>query len=357
MIFMIITRRLKWNLDALLIALVITTTASDVLKGKLTLQASGSFTAKHDHETGITNPCAPCARNMCSPSCNRQLGVCYSGVCNESRFDEVSQQWLSPRPELQPETYEQWDKKHLEDMSNLENAVAHKTIVLLGDSITENWARSYDFERKSPVTGKGLLTEGVVPFAIGGDRIQDLAYRLFELGGAAALQKLSPTTVIVTIGANDFLFGEDVAIAEKEMEMFVQQLQSALPAETHLALQRPLPQGRYGNDLWDDSNPAYRYFNHLNAVLQRQAHGKSKYVDCTSVFLQEGHRIDIDAFAPDKVHFSRIGYQRWGSCMEQRLAVSLLKATALSGICSGRTIHVSFALIAIWVASYIVDFL
>merc|ERR1719262_405669 len=94
----------------------------------------------------------------------------------EIRFDEDSQKWLEPRPEIKGNGYEIWRRLHSKDISNLQNA----TVVLLGDSITEGWSRPFfspfrysdPAYEHGPVPSGGQLVEGVATFAIGGDRIQ-----------------------------------------------------------------------------------------------------------------------------------------------------------------------------------------
>eukprot|EP00746_Dinoflagellata_sp_MGD_P091263 gnl/MRDRNA2_/MRDRNA2_36161_c0_seq1.p1 gnl/MRDRNA2_/MRDRNA2_36161_c0~~gnl/MRDRNA2_/MRDRNA2_36161_c0_seq1.p1 ORF type:complete len:253 (+),score=31.45 gnl/MRDRNA2_/MRDRNA2_36161_c0_seq1:126-884(+) len=166
--------------------------------------------------------------------------LCKKYSC-DIQYDESSQKWLEPRLEIRAKGYDIWQRLHSTDIRNLKSASGNRSVVLLGDSISEGWARPY-FNLKAlrldpeyehgPIPSDGQLAEGTVPFAIGGDRIQDLGYRLFELGGMDALRALAPKTIILTIGTNDFGQEEDVMVAVKERQILAKQLQSALPSDT-----------------------------------------------------------------------------------------------------------------------------
>merc|ERR1719238_279433 len=101
-------------------------------------------------------------------------------------------------------------------MNALNNAAAsgrcNGGTVLLGDSITERWTRPSFSSRnasKATCTNCGsapTLQPNVITFAIGGDRIQDLGWRLFQGGGMEALQKCKPAYIVLMIGTNDYGF-------------------------------------------------------------------------------------------------------------------------------------------------------
>jgi lysophospholipase L1-like esterase len=218
----------------------------------------------------------------------------------------------------------------------------NRTVVLLGDSITEGWARPFfspfrysdpEYEH-GPIPSGGQLAEDIVPFAIGGDRIQDLGYRLFQLGGMDALRTLAPKSIILTIGTNDFGQEEDVNVAVKEMEILVKQLQSALPSDTRIVLQAPLPRGRMPcrqqgcnntKSVWDVSNPAYIFHKQLSDTLARSAHENSSFLDCSDVFLHQGKRLNAETFSSDVLHLSKMGYRAWASCIERHTGIRVLK--------------------------------
>jgi len=304
------------------------------------------------------------------PLCERYHG------CDKIMFDEATQKWKEPRPELQTDgrhaevqngarrEYLAWQNRHDRDLSMLKKAaenstVAENTVVLLGDSISEAWERPF-FSRGKAITRENRhypsgpnpngdsLASGIVPFAIGGDRIQDLAYRLFEGGGMDALKKFAPKTVFLMVGTNDFGMEENVEVAKKELEILVKQLQAVLPSDTHLVLQPPLPRGRQpcrtGNKAdrgtgrgcdenkeyvkhWDAArNPAYTYFNQLTAVLKSAADGvqTTSFLDCSDAFLKNGADLDLEvSFEKDMVHLTNAGYSKLASCIEQGTGIRM----------------------------------
>jgi len=249
-----------------------------------------------------------------------------------------------------------WRKYHKNDITALQmaaNKSVANSVVLLGDSIVEGLGRQPFSPRRivnladkpvpygsGPAPSGAHLASGAVPFGIGGDRIQDLAYRLFQGGGMDAVKTLAPKTVVLLIGTNDFGQEESVEVAKKEMEIFVKQLQAALPSDTKLVLQAPLPRGRQpcretggcahqrGLSLhsWDASNPAHVYLNQLADVLKSAASGSqtTSFLDCTNAFIEKGTQLSETQFDEDLLHPSKDGYRAWASCIEQGTGAQVL---------------------------------
>lgn len=284
------------------------------------------------------------------PRSSRTRCEIYS--CDQPWYDEVTQKWKEPRQELRGKGgISDWKKAHKIDVANLAKA-ANETnlVVILGDSITEALGRPTFSPRKASAHGgyaprggggyetlpteTGLrLTSGVMPFAIGGDGIHDLAYRLFELGGMDALKTAKPKTVMVAIGTNDFGNKEKVQVAKTEMEIFVKQLKAELPSDTHLVLMPPLPRGNQPGsyklhvEWWDSKNPAYVFNQEIISVLKSTESASTTFLDCSSAFMRQGiksrTKLDYDLFEGDHLHLSPKGYSKWASCIEQGTGVRI----------------------------------
>lgn len=285
-------------------------------------------------QQGLAN--ASAAEPGCPGKCRcATWGLGLQG-CRSSRFDASSQTWLDPRPELSDGPRAVWQQRHETDVANLRSAAAAGTcdVVLLGDSITERWNRPSFSERRYlkewDCVGCGAappLRRGVLTFAIGGDRIQDLAWRLFSGGGIEELKACAPKQVSLMIGTNDYGSNEEVGVAELELRLLAAQLSAALPPSTRLLLQPPFARGDDPDHAWGPVDWDPLRHNQLRDVLQYQAVGNtSAYVlDCTDMITLPGSGDgSTGAFEQDLLHLSKQGYLLWDSCMSSRCGVKIL---------------------------------
>jgi lysophospholipase L1-like esterase len=239
---------------------------------------------------------------------------CVDWGVTSPRFDAKTERWMAPRPELDDK--KSWLESHRADLEALSEAAASGTcpdMLLLGDSITENWNRfvnrssRFGFERRP----------GVMTFAIGGDRIQDLGWRLFEGGGIEALQKCSPAHIVLMIGTNEVVCGEDVSVAQKELRLLVQQLQKAKPRDSHLVLHAMFPRDEKSFKNWNCHS--WDPIRHTELISQMKSELKKLANTTRSTFLDCEAMVNLhvpNAFHTDHVHPSPEGYKRWNSCLK-----------------------------------------
>jgi lysophospholipase L1-like esterase len=243
--------------------------------------------------------------------------------CTSMRFDETTGRWMTPRPELGTKALEVWHQRHEADLRALSDAAAAgkcPDTLLLGDSITERWNRP-SFKAKRPnfadCSNCGSapdLRPGVLTFAIGGDRIQDLGWRLFEGGGIEALQKCSPAHIVLMIGTNDYGFGEDVESAQSELRILVQQILRTKPAGSHLVLNAIFPRGDNSLQSWGCPDWDPMLHTQLNSELQKLADSsRSTYLDCSQLV-----NLNVEqAYEADQLHLASKGYTEWNHCFKQ----------------------------------------
>lgn len=172
-----------------------------------------------------------------------------------------------------------------------------------------------------------MFGNSVSTFAIGGDRTEDLAWRLFKGGGATALSGCKPTTVVLLIGTNDYGSGQLAASAGEELLLLIKELRRALPSNSTLVLHALLPRatrslGEGGAALpWGPSAGAYEYIQHLNGIMrsfaEQESSGYLTFVDCADVLLRDGQI--VESIFHDFLHLSAEGYEAWSLCLRQHL--------------------------------------
>lgn len=206
---------------------------------------------------------------------------------------------ITPAPRLQ--AYEwmplaRWFTMHAEDVAIAESGEAR--IVFLGDSITEGWAGQ-------AIWRDSLAPRGAVNFGIGGDKTQNVLWRL-ENGNAGSL---APEVVVILIGTNNFGLGQtsapEVALGVRTV---VLKARETFP-QAKVLLFGIFPRGAEPN------TPIRRQIEAVNTDL-------SSLHDGVSVFFEDiGARfLDPDGslsptIMPDFLHLSGQGYQIWAEAI------------------------------------------
>lgn len=154
----------------------------------------------------------------------------------------------------------------------------------------------------------------MLTFAIGGDRIQDLGWRLFEGGGIEAIQKCSPANIVLMIGTNDYGVSEDVSVAEKELYLLLQQLQRAKPADSRLVLNAIFPRGDNSERTWGCPDWDPEHHSQLNSALKKfSVVAESTYVDCIDTM----NLATKEMYEKDVLHLAKPGYVEWDQCLQR----------------------------------------
>jgi lysophospholipase L1-like esterase len=176
-------------------------------------------------------------------------------------------------------------------------------VVFLGDSITQGWGNEGKAE-----WDKRFAPLGAVNFGIGGDRTQQLLWRI-EHG---TLDGLSPQLVVLKIGVNNLW--RDVAQYKPAgvaagVKKVVEAIRSKCPGAKVLVLGILPTQNPATNSL----RTVIREINSLSAKLDD---GKTvRFLDIGPAFLQPDGSID-KAVMPDLLHLSPEGYRRFADAIE-----------------------------------------
>jgi len=179
-------------------------------------------------------------------------------------------------------------------------------LLFLGDSLTYGWAVD---GRES--WQKTFAPRGAVAFAIGGDRTEDLLWRI----GHGELDGIAPRHVVLAIGTNDLGTGFGVDATVRGIAANVQAIQRKLPAATILLL-AVLPRGS-----GPASAPSRRAVAQVNARIAKLDDGhRLRFADNTSVFTDRHGYVRPEYFHPDLLHLSAAGYRAWAVSLDKRLA-------------------------------------
>ena len=168
---------------------------------------------------------------------------CTVWSCDQPLVEEVHSAWPAPRPELRGAALQRWQALHLSHCKQARSTSTPNshTVVFLGDSITEGWLRtgfsagvaSVPQPRCKKIWQEAFGRWRPLNFGIGGDRVQDLGWRLQHGLLPASLQ---PSAFVVHIGTNDIGNGERTDVTLVELRTLLSQLHTARPAAAVLVV-------------------------------------------------------------------------------------------------------------------------
>jgi lysophospholipase L1-like esterase len=228
-----------------------------------------------------------------------------SDIQEKAAGDWGQQDPLHPLPGFFPEDPEAWMWRH-----NRFSAAARDggvRVLFIGDSITEGWGGE-----GADAWAKHFAPLGAANFGIGGDRTQQILWRL-ENG---TLDGIEPEIVVLLIGVNN-LWSMSHSASEVAEGVFdvVAEIQYRLP-NVKILLQGILPTGEAAD------HPLRAIIRDINAALEAKDSGdKVRYVDFGSLFLEPDGTISA-ATMPDFCHLSGAAYAKWGEALAAELALT-----------------------------------
>lgn len=185
-------------------------------------------------------------------------------------------------------------------------------VLFLGDSITQGWSGS----------GKKVWAANYEPmkaanFGIGGDKTQDILWRLTE---GKELEGIHPKVCVLMIGTNNAGANSAEQIAEG-VKADVAELRKQRP-EMKILLLGVFP--RAGGIKKEDTVAPKEKLNPkiaaINNIICKLDDGKMvKYLDIGPKFLNAEGGLE-KAVMPDLLHLSEKGYQIWADAIKESLA-------------------------------------
>jgi len=190
-----------------------------------------------------------------------------------------------------------WNATHAANVA--EAAKGEAELVFQGDSIT-------DMSRGSESWKKTFASYRYATFGIGGDRIQNVLWRL-EHGEIGALK---PKLVVLLIGTNNIgTTSDDVGDITRGVKAVVDKLRAGHPSAKILVL------GIFPREEKADA-PVRTTIAKINVMLARQLDdGKTVFVrDIGKVFLEADGTLST-AVSADHLHLTEEGYRRWAEAI------------------------------------------
>lgn len=186
------------------------------------------------------------------------------------------------------------------DLFKQEKSINNKSIVMLGDSQTENggnWANR--------LKNKHVINRGII-----GDNTEGVLNRLAEI----TIGK--PKKILLTIGINDLSQGLNTASLIENVELILTRIQQDSP-NTKILLQSVLPinDKKCKYRLLKDKTPVIQNYN---LKLKELAIQKGiVFIDSYNLFLEDGSNNQLNpTITSDGLHINEYGYKIWSNYLE-----------------------------------------
>ena len=174
-------------------------------------------------------------------------------------------------------------------------------ILLVGDSITQQWGSPLDTGVFNEAWKKHFADYRTINIGIGGDKTQNVLWRL-DHGGVDGLK---PKVVVLMIGNNNMFFTPETGTvpAAKGVQMCVANLRSRFPAAA-IIVAKILPCHAPGIAFYED----IRKTNAALDTLPLERDPAVRMLDLTSDFTSPDGNLKKELFTQDRIHLSPAGY-------------------------------------------------
>eukprot|EP00298_Acanthocystis_sp_HF-20_P011292 c19318_g1_i1.p1 GENE.c19318_g1_i1~~c19318_g1_i1.p1 ORF type:complete len:328 (-),score=94.05 c19318_g1_i1:37-1020(-) len=277
--------------------------------------------------------------------------LCNFWSCKTSLHKKYGS-WPNPRPELDKTQYKEWISIHRRQINSVKD-ILNDAIIFAGDDITEMWQRYPFGSEKSgtPISQNENIWKAhfhsntiSLNFGTGGDRVQDLAWRLEN--GVLEDPEFDPVAFSILIGAHDLQAGESPEVVVEEIRVLLEMILQKKP-ETAILLIGILPFGDnnlHSEELFQEkqiigwsseTNSYYKSITFVNEKLLEMATQLGdlvSFVDCSSFFVEKqsnGEKILSNELMSDFFRLSPTGYSKLSSCIRYPLQMSYYTAVSV----------------------------
>ena len=183
-------------------------------------------------------------------------------------------------------------------------------VLFMGDSITDGW------NKQQPLWEKYYVPMKAINFGIGGDRTENIIYRLQN----GELDGITPKVMMLLIGTNNTSKGDSAQDIAKGIKTIIEIVQKKSPA-TKVLLLGVYPRGK---DPKDPTTVKYRAnIKEVNEIIAKYDDGKNvKYLYFGDKFLAADGSIPVEMMK-DALHLTTAGYQIWVDSVNPVLAEML----------------------------------
>ena len=192
-------------------------------------------------------------------------------------------------------------------------------IALLGDSITQGWGGGWDGVPFNAAWGKHFGGKKTVNLGIGGDRMENILWRLDH----GALEGASPKVIVLMIGVNNAPLvqanGVPVAAAAHGIKLCVENLRLRYP-QSQIVLVKILP----AFDPAKEVGAKVREINLALGAVKLDADAHLHVLDLTRDFTNADGTLKTELYSDQHLHLGPAGYEVFASRLKQGMA-KLLK--------------------------------
>lgn len=189
-------------------------------------------------------------------------------------------------------------------------------ILLVGDSITQQWGSPLDKGVLNDAWRKHFAGYKTINIGIGGDKAQNVLWRL-DHGGVAGLQ---PRLIVLMIGNNNMFFTPETGVqaAAQGVQMCVANVREKFP-KADVIVVKILPCHAPGTPFYEDIKKT----NAALDPLKLDDDPKVRVLDLTSVFTESDGTLKKTLFLPDNIHLSLAGYGTFADRLQPLVDKSL----------------------------------
>jgi len=205
-----------------------------------------------------------------------------------------------------------WLDTHTKLVNYVQANVGPVDILLVGDSITQQWGSPLDKGILKEPWMKAFPTYKTINIGIGGDKTQNVLWRL-DHGG---VEGLNPRSIVLMIGNNNMFFSPEtgVAAAAQGVKACLQNLRGKFP-EAEVVVAKILPCHAPKNRFYEDIVLTNAEIDKLNLAADPKVH----VLDLAQKFLNEDGTLKQILFKSDNIHLSSEGYTLYASQLKPLL--------------------------------------
>jgi lysophospholipase L1-like esterase len=191
-------------------------------------------------------------------------------------------------------------------------------VLLVGDSITQQWGSPLDTGTLNAAWKNNFGTLKTVNLGIGGDKTQNVLWRL-DHGGVEGLE---PRLVVVMIGNNNMFFTPETGIeaAAKGIQTVVANIREKFPKAAVISA-KILPAHEPGNRFYEDIKKT----NLALDALKLDGDSKVHVLDLAADFTNADGTLKKNLFTPDNIHISPAGYSAYAGRLKPLVEKLLAK--------------------------------
>jgi beta-glucosidase len=194
-----------------------------------------------------------------------------------------------------------WLDTHAKLIEHVRQNKGAVDFLLVGDSITQQWGSPLD---KKPLNAGWVKQFGkakVVNVGIGGDKSQNVLWRL-DHGGVDGLE---PKCIVLMIGNNNMFFVPETGVepAAKGVKACVDNLRRKFP-KAPIVVAKILPAHEPGNAFYENIKKTNAALDPLKLDADRLV----RVLDLTTDMVNKDGTVKADLYTKDKIHLSEAGY-------------------------------------------------